>query len=76
MKLFKLPHQKYEWIKQSLSQFFKDFNIQYKHLLAEANVHTYLQAYNQFINQKSSSKAVDAANIIGNGGKGGKITMV
>lgn len=52
MKLFNLPHGKYEWIKTSLSQFFKDFNISYKHLLQEDQLNRYLKTYNEFINQK------------------------
>lgn len=77
IKMFNLPHTKYEWIRQSLTQFFKDFNIQFKHLLSQEQTSKYLKLYNQFISQKSTIKpAVDVPNIFGNGAKAGKVTSL
>lgn len=53
LKLFALPHDKYEWMKASLSQFLKEFNFTYKHVLGEEQLTIYLRAYNEFINQKA-----------------------
>jgi hypothetical protein len=75
--MFHLPHAKYEWVRQALTHFFKDFNIQFRHLLSEKHNATYLKLYNEFISQKSSVKAqMDPVNLLGNGGKGGKVTSL
>jgi hypothetical protein len=76
MKLFNLPHSKYEWVKQSLAQFFKQFNILYKQLLKEEQVNKYLKTYNDFLNQKIGKGQGGSVNIFGNGGKGGNVATV
>lgn len=76
MKLFNLPHGKYEWLKQSLAQFFKEFNIAYKHTLPEQKLTSYLKTYNEFTSHKTSKAPGDSVSIFGNGGKGGKVAMI
>lgn len=73
--MFKLPFKQYEWIKTSLNQFFKEFNINYKHLLDPELANKYLQQYNIFINSKNSKGTGGDVNIFGTGNKG-KVTHI
>lgn len=76
IKLFGLPSRKYEWMKSSLAQFFKDFNIQYKQILSSNLSGKYLQMYNAFISQKAGHSGGEDVNFITGGSKGGKFTSV
>lgn len=76
IKLFSLPHDKYEWLKSSLSQFLKEFNITYKSILGEEQLSAYLRAYNEFINQKGRKIQGEGVNIFGSSSKGAKVATI
>jgi hypothetical protein len=76
IKLFALPHDKYEWLKASLSQFLKEFNITYKHVLGEDQLSMYLGAYNQFISQKKKKTEGESVRIFGASSKGAKVATI
>lgn len=75
LSMFKLPYKKYEWVKSSLTQFFKEFNITYKHLLNPDLLQNYLASYNAFVNLKEGKGNGDDVNVFGSS-KGGKIKQV